>query len=247
MTSEIDVPRFAESADQAELAGPADSARPEKAMSEGAQVVAALIVVACIAAGFWVTAKNESGPGNREPASCSRSNEDDPLSKPVSGKQLCEALNRPDLPMLLGTPDDSAVGAYSSEGKVSHKAGVMTTDPEATVQLDGYSVKLSRVDDGLSVDGMADFLSGSSQRTTVLGHPAVLYTGQTLGFVFKDGKGSTGPGGISRSLLVALNPKDDGGSYEIDIWRQDDVNPDRTALYRIAEKVLPTVPGWTTG
>ncbi|MEH0423240.1 DUF6215 domain-containing protein [Streptomyces sp. B21-083] len=215
-------------------------------MSEGAQVAAALIVVACLAVGLWVIAKNQHDP-SQDPASCSRSNDDDPLSKPVSGVQLCEALNRPDLPTLLGTPGDHAVGAYSNEGKVSHKADVMTTDPEATVQLDGYSVKLSTIDDDLSIADMAEYLPGSPERKTVLGHPAVLYTGRTLGIVFKDGKGSSGPGGISRSLVVAKGPKGDGGSYEIDIWRQDDVNPDETALFRIADKVLPTVPGWTAG
>jgi hypothetical protein len=246
MTNDIDVPRSAESAESTSSAGPA---RPEKGMSEGAQVVAALTVVACLAVGFWVMAKYEPDPKDRPPASCSRSDDDVPLSKPISGVQLCEALNRPNLPTLLGTPDDRALGAYSNEATLSDKRDVLPTDPEATVQLEGYSVKLTTAAD-VSIADMADseyltFTSG--ERKTVLGHPAFLYSGRTIGIVFKDGKGSSGPGGVSRNLLVAKDPKDGGGSYEISIWRQDDLPPDETALLRVAEQVLPTVPGWTTG
>ncbi|WP_329277116.1 DUF6215 domain-containing protein [Streptomyces sp. NBC_01451] len=218
-------------------------------MSEGAQVVSALVVVACLAVGFWVMAKYEPDPKDSPPASCSRSDDDVPLSKPVSGVQLCEALNRPDLPVLLGTPNDRALGAYSNEATSSDKQDVMPTDPEATVQLEGYSVKLTEAED-IKLSDLTDseyltFKSG--ERRTVLGHPAFLYSGQTIGIVFKDGKGSSGSGGISRNLLVAKDPKDGGGLYEISIWRQDDLPPDGTALRRLAEQVLPTVPGWPAG
>ncbi|NEA61129.1 DUF6215 domain-containing protein [Streptomyces sp. SID12488] len=214
-------------------------------MSEGAQVVSALLVVACLAGGFWVMAKYEPDPKDSPPASCSRSDDDVPLSKPVSGVQLCKALNRPDLATLLGTPDDRTWSASSNEATSSDKQDVMSTDPEATVQLEGYSVKLTEAED-ITVADIADseFLSVPGERKTVLGHPAFLYTGQTFGIVFKDGKGTSGPGGISRNLLVAKDPKDGGGSYEISIWRQDDLPPDGTALLWVAEQVLPTVPGW---
>ncbi|MDX3453216.1 DUF6215 domain-containing protein [Streptomyces sp. ME02-8801-2C] len=245
MTNDIDVPR---SAEPTEPAGTTEPAKSAKGMSEGAQVVSALIVVACLAVGFWVIAKNQPDPKDSPPASCSRSDDDVPLSKPVSGVQLCEALNRPDLPTLLGTPDDRALGAYSHEATSSDKLDVMSTDPEATVQLEGYSLKLTEAED-ISVADITDseFLSVSGERKTVLGHSAFLYSGRTLGFVFKDGKGSTGPGGISRNLLVAKDPEDGGGTYEISIWRQDDLRPDDAALLRVAEQVLPTVPGWPTG
>jgi uncharacterized protein DUF6215 len=217
-------------------------------MNEGAQVVAALAVAACLAVGFWVSEKYQPDPKGSPPASCSRSDDDVPLSKPISGVQLCEALNRPDLPTLLGTPDDRALGAYSNEATLSDKRDIIPSDPEATVQLEGYSVKLSTYGD-ISVADIADskYLITSGERKTVLGHSAYLYSGRTIGIVFQDGKGSSGPGGVSRSLLVAKNPKDSGGSYEISIWRQDDLIPDDTALLRVAERVLPTVPGWTVG
>ena len=47
--------------------------------------------------------------------------------------------------------------------------------------------------------------------------------------------------------MVAQDPKDGGGSYEIAVWRQDAVVPDDAALLRVAEKVLPTIPGWVSG
>ncbi|MET9036764.1 hypothetical protein [Streptomyces mirabilis] len=33
----------------------------------------------------------------------------------------------------------------------------------------------------------------------------------------------------------------------IAIWRQDSVVPDDAALLSVAEKVLPTIPGWGNG
>lgn len=142
---------------------------------------------------------------------------------------------------------DYALGAYSNEAQFSESLGITTQDPEATVQLEGYSVKLSAAYDDLTVAEIAEYLPAAAERKTLLGHPAYLYPGRTIGIVFDDGKASTGPGGVARTLLVAKDPKDGGGSYEIAIWRQDDVPPDETALLRVAEQVLPTVPGWTAG
>ncbi|WP_105971832.1 DUF6215 domain-containing protein [Streptomyces geranii] len=227
-----------------------DAPRPahvaEKGASEGAQIASALLLVGCLAAGFWVMAKYQpdSAPEDRTPASCSRSDEDTPLSKPVSGVRLCEALNRPDLPTLLGTPEDRALSADSNEAVLSDERDILPSDPEATVQLEGYSVKLSAYGD-LTVGEIAGYLAESGERRTFLGHSAFLYSGRTIGIVFEDGKGSSAPGGTSRNLLIAKDPKDGGGSYEISLWRQDDTLPDDTALLRVAESVLPTVPGWT--
>jgi hypothetical protein len=85
----------------------------------------------------------------------------------------------------------------------------------------------------------------------VLGHPAVVYSDRTIALSFNlgtgKGKADSAPGGIARCLLVARDAKDGGGYYEVSIWRQDFAMPDDAALFRVAEKVLPTVPGWTAG
>ncbi|WP_371667233.1 DUF6215 domain-containing protein [Streptomyces sp. NBC_00289] len=119
--------------------------------------------------------------------------------------------------------------------------------PEGTVQLDTYTVKLSRSYDDLPVAGMADLLDDAETKK-IQDHPAVLCSSPTIAIRFNlgGGKSDTGPGGIARTLLVAPDTKDGGGSYELAIWRQDDVRPDDTALLRIAHEVLPTIPGWTT-
>ncbi|MCX5611797.1 DUF6215 domain-containing protein [Streptomyces sp. NBC_00047] len=105
--------------------------------------------------------------------------------------------------------------------------------------------------DRLPVAETADLLGFTAQKTTVLGRPAVLYSDRTIGIIlnFNGGKTSTGtgPGGIARSLVVAKDAQDGGGSFEVVIWRQDGRLPDDTALFRTAEQVLPTSPGWTAG
>ncbi len=123
--------------------------------------------------------------------------------------------------------------------------GTEIPSPEGTVQLDTYTVKLSRSYDDLPIAGMEDLLSEAEPKT-VLGHGAVLYSSRTIAFSFDlgGGKSDAGPGGIARALVVAPDTEDGGGSYELAIWRQDDVRPDDTALLSIAQKVLPAIPGW---
>lgn len=45
---------------------------------------------------------------------------------------------------------------------------------------------------------------------SLLGRPAYPSPGRTIGILFDDGKASTGPGGIARTLLIAKDPKDGG-------------------------------------
>lgn len=221
--------------------------QPEKGSNEWGQAVAALVLVGGLAA-LLLSGTFQQKSGDPEPAVCHASDDAKP-SKPVSGAQLCTALNRADLPTLLGTPTEYAMNASGNESMSTWADGTKTVTPEAEVQLDTYSVKLSTSDDDIPVAEMAGFL-GSSQKETVGGHPAVLYSDRTIALKFSfggDSKVDTGPGGIARSLLVSKDTKDGGGFYEVSIWRQDDVVPDDLALLRVAESVLPTVPGWTAG
>ncbi|MER5915821.1 DUF6215 domain-containing protein [Streptomyces sp. NPDC001982] len=219
----------------------------KKGMNAGAQAVAAVVLVGGVLGGMWGLGEvfdRATVSGDRGPAACSKSH-GFVSAKHVSGARLCTALNRHDLPELLGTPTEYARTADGNEGSVTMASGTKIAAPEATVTLDTYSVKLSASEDRLPVAELADFLGATTQKTTILGHPAALYSSRTIEFTFNGSKVGTGPGGIARSLLVARTPKDGGGSFEIAIWRQDDVMPDDTALLRVAETVLPTVPGWT--
>ncbi|WP_327314899.1 DUF6215 domain-containing protein [Streptomyces sp. NBC_01235] len=223
---------------------------PEKGPNAWAQAIAALVVVGALGGGLFVIQKNDAKAADK-PATCSVDDKDEKADKAaraahrISGTQLCTALNRADLPTLAGTPQEHALTAYGSDGSVEMAGGTEIPTPEGTVQLDTYTVKLSRSYDDLPIAGMEDLLN-EAEKKTILGHPAVLYSGQTFSIQFNlgGGKSETGPGGIARTLVVAPDSKDGGGSYELAIWRQDSVRPDDAALLRIAQKVLPTVPGW---
>ncbi|MCX4761976.1 DUF6215 domain-containing protein [Streptomyces sp. NBC_01275] len=225
----------------------------EKSPNAWGQAVMAVVLVGALAGGLWVIQKNSAEGASAaadEPASCSNDKDAKPSAKRISGAQLCKALNRTDLSWLLGTPREKAQTAHGSESSVKLAGGTEIATPEATVTFETYSVKLSRSYDGFPVADMADLLGGTAQKKTIAGHPAVLYSDRTIALSFDlggSGKASTGPGGIARSLIVAPDAKDGGGSYELAIWRQDDVVPDDAALLSVAERVLPTIPGWTTG
>ncbi|WP_406009079.1 DUF6215 domain-containing protein [Streptomyces sp. NBC_00637] len=223
---------------------------PEKGPNAWAQAIAALVVVGALGGGLYVIQKNDAAAADK-PAVCSADDEDKKAAEDakaaqrVSGTELCTALNRPDLPALLGTPREHALTAYGNDGSVERASGAAIPSPEGTVQLDTYTVKLSRSYDKYPVAGMEDLLSEAESKT-ILGHPAVLYSGQTIALDFDlgGGKSEAGPGGIARVLVVAPDTKDGGGSYELAIWRQDTVRPDDAALLSVAQKVLPMIPGW---
>jgi hypothetical protein len=232
-----------------------DVAVAEKGPNAWAQAIAALVVVGALGGALYVIQQNDARAAAEaadKPARCRADDEDKKADKAakaaqrVSGTQLCTALNRTDLPTLLGTPTEHARTAYGSDGSVE-TGGKSIRSPEGTVQLDTYTVKLTRSYDGLPIAGMRDLLNEARTRT-VAGHPAVLYSSPTIAIRFDlgGGKSQSGPGGIARTLVVAPDTKDKGGSYELSIWRQDDVRPDDAALLRIAEQVLPTTPGWAT-
>ncbi|UZJ32428.1 DUF6215 domain-containing protein [Streptomyces endophytica] len=226
---------------------------PEKGINAGAQALAAVVLVGGLAGGMWVMAK-DSGQEVEEvkPAACSADHEAARPSKRVSGAQLCTALNRSDLPELLGTPAERAESADGSESSTKLAGGTTFVTPEAKVTLKTYTVQLSASYDDFTVAGMAGLLGSAAEKRTVLGRPAVLSSDRTIAIRFrfdggKPGKADTAPGGIARRLQVARNAKDGGGSFEVVVWRQDEGMPDDAALLRVAEKVLPTIPGWDAG
>ncbi|MFD8813885.1 DUF6215 domain-containing protein [Streptomyces sp. NPDC059627] len=118
-------------------------AEPEKGGRPGLQAMAAVALFAVVVGALWaqkefVHQKDTAG----EPAACSKSDDHLP-ARYVSGARLCKALNRPDLPALLGTARERVETADGSGEWLTLAGGKKIAEPEATVTLDTYSVKLS--------------------------------------------------------------------------------------------------------
>lgn len=223
-----------------------ETGAPAKEPSQWGQAVVAVALVAALGGGllaFGRTSENSGPP----PATCS-DEESKKSAGRVTGAELCEALHRPDLPALLGTPTETAKTAHGSDGSVGLAGGKDIPMPSAEVEFDTYTVTLSATYDGLPVAGSHELL-GEAQERTVLGRPAVLYSDRTIRINFRldGGDADSGPGVPLRSLMVAQDAKDGGGSFDVTLWRADGMAPDDAVLLRVAEKVLPTVPGWTAG
>ncbi|MEV7611378.1 DUF6215 domain-containing protein [Streptomyces sp. NPDC089799] len=219
----------------------------DKGMSAPAQVIAAVVLVGGLAAGAWAmqAADRQEAEG---PARCSVSTDVLPAQY-ASGARLCEALNRPDLPVLLGTPQDPVRSASGSGDWQTFGSGTKRAAPQATAETEKHHVEIG-VDYDLRVES-AGLLGSDVQKQTVLGRPAVFYSSQTLAIGFNiggSGKATSGRGPMARSLAVARDAKDGGGFYEVTVWRRSgSLMPDDTTLLAVAEKVLPTLPGWQNG
>ncbi|MFI5982703.1 DUF6215 domain-containing protein [Streptomyces sp. NPDC051555] len=225
-----------------------DSAGSKKGMSAGAQAVAAVVVVGGLVGVLW-SVQNAAGntADANKPAVCSPSRSAAPAAPQVSGAQMCAALNRPDLAVLLGTPGEQPVTAWGNDGVIERSDGTKKVSPSADVELKTHHVKLSSSGDRMQVAQLAEVLGSSVQKQTVLGHSAVFSSDRTLSLSFNlgGGKSSAAPGVMARTLLVARDGKDSGGSFELVVWRQDGQLPDDPMLLRLAEQLLPTVPGWS--
>ncbi|MFF4351348.1 DUF6215 domain-containing protein [Streptomyces sp. NPDC001530] len=128
-----------------------DFAESKKGPSAGAQAAAAVVMVAVVVGGMWALGgSSQQTSDDSEPATCSSTHDAQP-SKHVSGAELCTALNRPDLPALLGTPTERAETAGGSESSITLAGGTKIATPEANVTLKTYSVKLSASYDQLPV------------------------------------------------------------------------------------------------
>lgn len=220
---------------------------PEKSHNAWGQAVAAVAVFAAIAGGLWASEQASSGDSGPPAASCS-DEEPGKSTGRVTGKQLCEALLRPDLAELLGTPTETAKTAHGSDGSTGLEGGKKIPMPSAEVEFDTYTVTLSATYDDLPVTG-SDELLGSATARTVLDRPAVLYSDRTIRIDFRldGGDAEAGTGVPLRSVTVAQDTKDSGGSFDVTLWRADGMVPDDAVLLRVAERILPTVPGWAAG
>ncbi|MDO0931674.1 DUF6215 domain-containing protein [Streptomyces sp. DG2A-72] len=224
---------------------------PTKDPSPVGQAVAAIVLVGALAAGFWTMAKTSAAQDSSPPApTCSDDKpETPPASGQVSGQQLCEALHRPDLARLLGTPGETATTVSGSDSSVGESDGEQVATPSARVEFATYTVELTATYDDLPVTGSAQLLGRDARDRKVLGRPATFYSSQTIALDFRldGGDSSSAPGVPARALTVAQDAKDSGGSFDLAMWRADGRVPNDEVLLDVAEKVLPAIPGWTAG
>ncbi|GHA78477.1 hypothetical protein GCM10010330_35070 [Streptomyces tendae] len=248
------------------LAAPADPAAPavavaaEKEPNAWGQAVAAVAVFAALGAALWLGPHLlPSDDDGAPPAASCAGGEDEELPgayrkmpRAVTGDELCNALNRPDLAQLLGTPAETAT-AVSGTSNTAPLTDGKVAQPEAEVQFDTYTVNVSVTYNELSIAQYVKLMEYGEEtdvRTlSVLGRPAVLASGHTMKIEINlGGGGSGGPveqGPPARTLSVALDAKDRGGYCDITVWSTSGALPDDSALLDIAEKVLPTIPDRT--
>ncbi|MGA5818750.1 DUF6215 domain-containing protein [Kitasatospora sp. NPDC094028] len=209
----------------------------------GVKLAAVVALVGGVLAGLW-------GMGLLDGrSSAADENEDKPVVCQTPGPNdspgyaaVCAALNRPDLPALLGRPDDRIVTAHPMPM-------AMGKDPMVEVRLRHGAVAV--IEGTTSVDDMLGMPQFFATKTTVLGHPAAIYSSSAVSFVTETGKdGKTGlkSGPGTRNLIVAEDPKAPGSrAVEFDVFRTDGGAVDDATMYRLAEKLLPTMPGWVAG
>ncbi|MCX4580271.1 DUF6215 domain-containing protein [Streptomyces sp. NBC_01571] len=230
---------------------------PEKDHNAWAQAVAAVAVFGALAAVLWLAPRvMPSDDNSSQPASCSVG-EREKLPKvykekpqPVTGEELCKALNRPDLAKLLGTPGETATTASGTSNTALLTDGKVA-QPEAEVAFDTYTVNASATYNEMSTDQYVKLMKFGDETDvktlTVLGRPAVFSSDHTMRFQISLGSGGSGgpaeQGPLARTLSVAFDRDDRGGYYDITVWSASGALPDDSVLLGIAERVLPTIRG----
>ncbi|MDQ1023159.1 hypothetical protein QF035_000741 [Streptomyces umbrinus] len=229
---------------------------PEKDHNAWGQAVAAVAVFGALGAALWVAPHvMPSDTIAPQPASCSGGTHEElpkaykQTPQPVTGEELCKALNQPDLATLLGTPGETATTASATDNTAPLTDGKVA-QPEAEVTFDTYSVNVSATYNELSIDQYVKLMKFGDEQDiktlATLGRPAVLSSAHTMKFEINLGSGgSAGPveqGPLARTLTVALDRNDRGGYCEITVWSKSGALPDDGVLLDIAEKVLPSMP-----
>ncbi|MFD8753145.1 DUF6215 domain-containing protein [Kitasatospora sp. NPDC059577] len=194
----------------------------------GLKLAAVVALAAGVLAGLWGLGFLDTPPKPEDkPVECAAPGPTDQPGYP----SLCAALDRPDLPALLGTPEDRVTTAHPAP---------LAFGKDVMVEVRLKHTVVSLMDSNTSVQDMIGMPQFFAKPATVLGHPAVTYSSSAtvLGPEMKSGP-------ATRNLVVAQDPKAPGGrAFEFAVFRQDGLTPDEAALNRLAETVLPTLPGW---
>ncbi|NEC46412.1 DUF6215 domain-containing protein [Streptomyces sp. SID8016] len=234
---------------------------PPKEIHAGVQVFAAFAVFGVLAVSVWLGPRllPPEGEGDGTPRAAACPSEEDAKGEKtpdaykkadvVTGADLCEALNTPDLAGLLGTPGEIATTASGDNGTAALTGGKVAR-PVAEVRFDTYTVNVSVTYNKLSMDQYVKLMEFGNEtdvrKSTVLDRTAVFFSQPTMAIEIDLGGGGTGgpvtDGPLARNLAVALDGKDRGGYCEVTVWSDAGTLPDDNALLDIAETVLPAIP-----
>ncbi|WP_369153172.1 DUF6215 domain-containing protein [Streptomyces sp. R17] len=239
-------------------AAPAARRPAEKEPNAWGQAALAIGLFAVIGAAFWFQDRLPTPGGDDaapEAATC-RHDEDAKLpgayrTTPgaVTGEDLCRALNLPALPGLLGTPTETATYASGTDN-TAPLTDRKVAQPEARIEFDTYTVELSATYNKLTVDQYQGLTAYGNEtdvkELTVLGRPALLTSDHMMKIQIDlgSGGGSGGPveqGPLARTLTVAFDAQDRGGSYDLTVWSESGALPEDRAVISIAEEVLPRI------
>lgn len=246
---------------QAAVAPRPGNSNPEKEPNAWGQAVAAVAVFAVIAGALWLSPHllpSRDDDAARQPASCSHEEHEElpkvykEKPRAVTGDELCQALNRPDLAQILKTPAETATTASGNSNTAPLTDGKVA-EPEAEVAFDTYTVHVSATYNELSIAQDVKLMKFGEEQDVktlkVLGRPAVFSSDHTIKIKINlGGGGSGGPaeqGPLARTLSVAFDRMDRGGYYDITVWSTSGALPDDHVLIDIAEKVIPTLPART--
>lgn len=233
-------------------------AAPVKEPNAWGQAFAAVALFAALGSALWLgphLLPSDEDDGTPRAASCSREEDEELPSaygttpRAVTGDELCEALNRPDLARFLGTPEEIATVASGTDNTALLSDGKVAR-PSAEIQFDTYTVNVSVTYNELSIAQSVDLMKFGEgtdiKRLSVLGRPAVLSSDHTMAIEIDLGTGGSGgpveQGPLARTLSVALDGKDRGGYCDISVWSRSGALPDDRALLDIAGAVLPAIP-----
>ncbi|MET8945840.1 DUF6215 domain-containing protein [Streptomyces sp. NPDC004542] len=229
---------------------------PEKEPNAWGQAAAAVAVFGALAVALWVAPHVlPSEDGTPQRATCADGEHEElpkaykETPRTVTGEELCEALNRPDLARLLGTPGETATTASGTNDTAALTDGKVA-QPEAEIAFDTYTVNVSATYNDLSTAQYVKLMKYGNEtdvRTlSVLGRPAVFSSDHTMKFEINLGSGGSGgpvqEGPLARTLSVALDREDRGGYVDITVWSASGALPDDSALLSIAGKVVPAIP-----
>ncbi|WP_435648414.1 DUF6215 domain-containing protein [Kitasatospora purpeofusca] len=211
------------------------------------------MLLAAIGLGAWMMLDRTDRDQDQPSAACAVPGPSDPPKYAV----LCAALNRPDLPALLGTPQSRVWAAGPA---------LLTFGPDAVAQVRLGTSVVSLTDSSTTVKDIADMPEFRPRPTTVLGHGALTYTtstvtlgsgggpqtlfvhdlpGATPSQADADDRTSPGSGTPVRNLVVAQDPEAPAGrAFDIAIFRTDGQPVDDALLHQVAAAVMPTLPGW---